>query len=286
MQTKTSLLYLLGFLGILNSGNGQSNESLLYQIDGNGIETSYIYGTFHMLPQKDFEMKDKVKEAFVESNLIVLEMDMDDPDLQSNMMKGIRMKEGMTLDKLLDENEYKVLDKELKNTVGVGLEAFNTMKPFFLAQMLLSKFLGEQPASYEGTFIQMAKEHKKEILGLEEVEDQLAIFDAISYESQAEDIMEMVEQEDEMRSIFVKMIDLYKSENITGLYDLFEEYYDDNEDEMDIMLHDRNHKWIPKINSFAKDQSVFFGVGAGHLGGDEGVIQLLKDAGYQVTPLK
>ena len=66
---------------------------------------------------------------------------------------------------------------------------------------------------------------------------------------------------------------------------MFLTFYDEGTEEMELLLDERNKKWIPKIETMAKDQSVFFGVGAGHLGGEDGVLNLLKQAGYRLTPI-
>ncbi|MEM8528993.1 MAG: TraB/GumN family protein [Bacteroidota bacterium] len=272
------------FLGLQFSANAQEN-SLLYKIEGKNIETSYLYGTIHILPQKDFVLSDRVKSAFEESELIVLELDMDDPNLQMDMMKGAMMTDGSTLDKLFSEEDYKQLDEALKAAMGMGVAPFNKMKPMLIASMLMTKYVGAQPASFEGTFIKMATEGEKEILGLETVAEQLAVFDAIPYQKQADDIAEMLDDEDAAKAVFEKMLKHYKAEEVDALYEIFEEYYEENEAEMDVMLHDRNKNWIPKIGEYAADKSVFFGVGAGHLGGEEGVIELLRAAGYTVTAI-
>ncbi len=260
--------------------------SLLYKVEGNGIQESYLFGTIHIMPNKDFEMKEKVSNAFKESELIVLELDMDDPMMQLEMMKHMSMKDGMTLDKLFSEKDYKLLDKELIASSGVGIAMFNSMKPFIVMSMMLTKYLGDQPASFEGTFVQMAAEQKKEIIGLETVEEQMSVFDKISYQTQADEIVELLNEEEETKKLFNDMIKRYKEEDVEGLYQLMQESHDGSEEEFDHLLHNRNENWIPKIGEMAKDKKVFFGVGAGHLGGEKGVIFLLTKAGYKVTAVE
>ncbi len=260
-------------------------NSLLYKVQGNGIATSYLFGTFHILPQKDFHLKEKVKTAFYASEQIVLELDMDDPGMQLAMMQNAAMQNGQTLDKLFTPEDYKRLDELLKQSIGIGLQMFNTFKPFMISSMLIQNYIEGTPASFEGKFVKMASESKKEILGLESVEDQLSIFDRIPYTKQAEDIVEMMNEEDTMRKMYSDMIELYKSEDLMGIYKFTSDYFDDPQEEQ-LLLIERNEKWIPKIGELAKDKKCFFGVGAAHLGGEKGVVQLLKKAGYAVTAVK
>lgn len=284
-KTLTSLtLTAIALFAGITSAISQDN-SLLYKIEGNGIQPSYLYGTIHILPQKDFNLKDKVKAAFDASELIVLELDMDDPGMQVEMMKNAMMEGDATLDQLLDKEHYAKLDAALKEALGMGVAPFNKMKPFMVSSMLLMKYVGEQPASFEGTFVQMATAAQKEILGLETVTEQLDIFDKIPYQDQADDIVEMLDDPEGMEDMYADMVETYKKEDITEMYEMMDAYFSGDQNAIDNMLHNRNKNWIPKIGEFAKKQPTFFGVGAGHLGGELGVVALLKKAGYTVTPI-
>jgi uncharacterized protein YbaP (TraB family) len=160
----------------------------------------------------------------------------------------------------------------------------NGFKPFMVATMMLSEYVGSQPASFEMTLMSMASAREMPISGLETIESQMAIFDSIPYESQAEDLMEMVEEGDEMKALFADMVAQYKAEEINALYKTTEEYTD-SDDEMRFMLHNRNANWAEVLEERLGEKTLFIAVGAAHLGGEEGVINLLKEQGYQMTPL-
>ena len=113
---------------------------------------------------------------------------------------------------------------------------------------------------------------------------QTSLFDEIPYEDQAEDLSEILNDRSAMEEIFDFMITVYKKEDIEQLYEASADYFSDQE--LEVLLHERNKDWIPKIVEMAKDKPTFFAVGAGHLGGEEGVISLLKGAGYTVKPIK
>lgn len=262
----------------------QNNNSLLWKVEGNGIKTSYVFGTFHMLPKEDFLLKDKVKDAFAASELIVLELDMDDPALQMEMMTHSAMPAGTTLVDYMDTDEYRLIDTYLKEKVGAGLEQFKNYKPLMLSSMVMMGYLGKDHASYEATIITMAKEQQKDIKGLETIEYQMNVFDQKPYDEQLNDVVKLLNEKEGMTKMFTKMISNYKTEDIDGLYNFMSDYFT-GEGEMDAMLHTRNANWIPKIGEYSKEQAVFYGVGAGHLGGSLGVVNLLREAGYTVTPV-
>ncbi len=288
-KTKFSILFslIIGFC-ILNSCAQQldvKENTLLYKIEGDGIQDSYLYGTFHILPKKDFLLKDKVKKAFENCEQLVLELDMDDPTLGEAMAKHMNMKGDDTIKSLMKKKDYEALDEELLEVVGTGIAAFERTKPFMISSMLVNGLIGEESASFEGTFLEMAASKNMEVLGLEEVEEQMNIFDVIPYQDQIEGVLEMLYKEEEMAKLLQEMITYYAEENTQALYEVFEDYFHGEEALKKLMLDSRNKNWIPKIGALAKDQKVFFGVGAGHLAGKNGVVNLLRKAGYTLTPI-
>lgn len=273
---------LVFFVAQVDAQNPEN--SLLWKVEGNGIKPSYLFGTVHVLPQADFELKPKVVKAFESSEFLVLELDMSNPNMQMEMMRYAPMADGQTLDQLFTQADYKVLDSILVGTVGMGLGMVNTFKPFIISSFLIGRLIDGQPASFEASLVQMAAAGENKVVGLETMSEQMAVFDAISYESQAEDVLEMVYKEAEMKRFYQEMINLYRNELVSALYDQTTSYVDD-EKEIDLLLHNRNKNWISQIGELTREKSAFIGVGAAHLGGDEGLVKLLRDAGYTLTPV-
>lgn len=269
----------------LNLNAQENNKSLLWKIEGNDINTSYIFGTFHILPKKDFEFKDKVKHAFSKTETVVLELDMDDPNMQGEFMKYSMLTDGQQLKSFMDDTEYAYLDAFFKEKMGFGMAQLNTFKPFTLSSMAMVSKFGKDAASYEATILTMAAEAKKEVKGLETVEFQMSLFDKQSYEEQIDDIIKLIKDEETAGLTFDDMVKLYKTEDIDKLYDFMNTYFEQDDELIKLLLSDRNVSWIEKMEASSKEQSTFFAVGAGHLPGEKGVINLLKEAGYTVTPI-
>lgn len=271
-------------LFVFTAGLAQEEaKTLLWKIEGKGIKTSYVFGTFHILPQKDLVIHDKVKQALGSTEQLVMELDFDDPALQANLMQSIAMNNGETLDKLLTAEQYKALNEEITATVGVGLDNFKTFKPFFLSTFLIPSLIGEQPVSFEVELTKMATAQGKSIEGLETVAEQAVVFDKIPYEKQAADLMEMVTDKAKMKRLYTDMIEKYKTENIAAIDKLVAELY--SPEELAVLLTDRNKTFVTGIAKYAAAKPTFVAVGAGHLGGPKGVIKLLKQQGYTVTPV-
>lgn len=285
---KKFILSCLSFLSVIGAINAQQLEnSLLWEISGNGLESSsYLFGTIHMTC--DATLDENVQKALDNTSLVVLELDMDDPSLQPKMMKDLYMKDGKTLKDYLSEEDFALLESFVKEKTGMPLAAMSNMKPFFISASFYPQMLGCPVQSFEAELVKVAKAQNEEVLGLETVEEQMNVFNAIPYEDQVVDLMRMAK--DKMAydiETFQKLLQLYDAQNIEGMEIMMQE--DRNlttSKHKDKMLDDRNKNWIPKIEEFSKKQPTFYGVGAAHLAGDNGVIRLLRKAGYTVTAVK
>ncbi|MCA1762315.1 MAG: TraB/GumN family protein [Cryomorphaceae bacterium] len=279
-----ALISLLAGLMFIPALAQNLEESLLWKVEGKGIKTSHLFGTVHMLPKEKFELKDKVKAAISESDVMVMELDFSDPNISMQMMNSAMMTGDETVGDFLSEDQFRILDSILIQTAGVSLMAVQKLKPFMISSMLIQRFVGSEPASFEGTLTQMAMSDSMPIIGLETVAEQMAVFDSISYRTQARGLIELIEDEDEVIALYDELIEAYRSEDLNALYDLILQEMHSPEEE-GFMLTKRNKAWIGDIGEIAKEDRAFIAVGAGHLAGSEGVIELLRVAGYRVSPV-
>ncbi|QCE41063.1 TraB/GumN family protein [Psychroserpens sp. NJDZ02] len=287
MKTTKQLIasILLTVVAVFNLQGQNNAKTNLWKIEGDSIKTSYLFGTLHLLPEKDFVLKDKVKNAFDACDKVALEIDMADVGFGAEVMSNAFLKEGEELKSYLDENEYALLDTYLKDKTGVGMVNYNKFKPFMLMSVIMTASMEEKSASFELTFMQMTKDASKEMEGLETFADQVSIFENEPYDEQLDKFIEMIEDPDKTADAYQKLLGLYLAEDIDGMFDYMDDYMEGDLEAMKLFLDDRNNNWIPKFGEYSKDTSVFYAVGAGHLGGDQGVISLLKKAGYTVSPV-
>jgi uncharacterized protein YbaP (TraB family) len=261
-------------------------NALLWEISGKGLPgPSWLYGTIHMICPEDFQVDDSLKAGFSRAGKIYLELDMDDPAMALKTLQLSMLKQGSLKD-LMSREAYDTLNRFMTDSVKMPLMLFNKMKPFTLLSILYTKILPCAKAeSYEQTFMGMAAREKKEILGLEKLEDQFAVFDQIPDTVEVQMILAMIRDFDGQRKEFQKMVDAYKQRDLKTLAGLIEESPDMKGYE-GLLLANRNRKWIPVMESAMAQNPCFFGVGAGHLPGPDGVIALLRQAGYTVRPIE
>lgn len=268
-----------------NSKPQKLENSLLWKISGNGIEKpSYLYGTIHLTC--NYEYTDKLKKAFAETERLVLEIDMSDPKLQTDMMKMIFLEDGKTIQNLLNEEDYTTLSTFFKAQVGIDLKMFNTMKPFAITATLTSKMaVCDNGTAYETEFMKIAKAQNEKVIGLETIADQMKVFDNIPYEDQLKSLVEMAQNDmEESKKGFDEMIKYYNAENLEGLLKVLTAQGMEA-DFQESLVDQRNRNWIPLIAKITKEAPSFIGVGALHLPGEQGVINLLRKEEFTVEPV-
>lgn len=284
---RLGIVLMLG-MWVFTSVNAQSNgqSSLLWKISGNGLnEESYLFGTIHIICADQFLMDDRIKNAFESTDQLVMELDMSDPDLQQKMA-AISINPGMkNIQEDMDEEAAKALDEFLIESYGAGLAQLGVLKPFVLTSMVMIKQLPcEEVVSYEEFFTSLATDQNKPVKGLETVEYQMGVFDQIPAELQLAELAKMVTS-DESEAEFKMMVETYLSEDLDLLYAIMKDS-DTMENYQDIMLDNRNRNWVSVMDAAMKNSSVFFAVGGGHLAGENGIINLLRIAGFKVEPVK
>lgn len=279
---KKFLLLLLSALPLLCAAQ-QLENSLLWKITGNGLkEPSYLFGTVHITC--DAMLDKNVIAALDATRQLYLELDMDSPSLQTEMMGYMIMKDGKKMSQLASPEDFEIVNSFLTKNLGMSAKMVDSFKPAMVSMMLLPKMIDCSIQSVEAELINVTQSQNEEIYGLETVGDQMKIFDAIPYEEQMEQLVKTAK--DNMASdkeMYKKMIAIYNSKNLNAILDFMKE--EDNKmygDHSDVMLDSRNKSWIKKIEETAKATPTFFGVGAAHLPGENGVINLLRKKGYTV----
>ncbi|HTJ11162.1 MAG TPA: TraB/GumN family protein [Dinghuibacter sp.] len=268
------------------SASGQQN-SLLWQISGKGLpQPSYLFGTIHMICPDDFFLTDPMKSAFQKTHTLYLEIDLDDPTAPMKLMGMIQYKNGEKLSDFFDSSDYRELGAFVHDSLKMDVQFFEKFKPLMLYSMMSAKMLPcAREQAYETEFVKMAKTQHKPVKGLETMEEQVSIFDSIPGKTQASMIMDMVRHYDSEKIDFQRMVGFYRGQQIDSLYRMLEESPDTKIDQ-DLLLNRRNHKWIPLMTSAMRQGSCFIAVGAGHLGGEKGLLALLRRQGYTVRAVQ
>lgn len=282
------------FLGCKSQSNipaakkNNDNNTLLWQVSGKDIKKpSFIFGTFHLMCKDDIKFSEQLKISLNAADEIYMEMDMDDPSTMLSGLLYMNMKNGRKLKDLYTPAEYNKVESYFKDSLKMPMMLFQGVKPYFLVAMLYPKMMNcKTPSGIETELINLAKESKKEIKGLETMQFQASVFDSIPYEWQAKELLKNIDSFSVYKKEFDTMLLEYKNQQLSSMEKLLakSEFGSDKKYE-EILLTKRNINWVNQLRSVMNKQSVFVAVGAGHLVGEKGLINLLKKEGYTVEPL-
>ena len=306
---KKLIFYLLIFL--VSPAIAQEipqTHSVFWQISGNGaIKPSYIFGTHHLHDYQVIKKNDTISSILKKADSVVGEIVINDANtnmftLIMKMNEAATLK-GFTIDSLLSDVEYKDTDKCMKEYLGIGLTPpLNRYKPMFIYQLIMAaKYIKSQKSndlnppgldknpignSMDSYFQEEGKRLKKELRGLETVDDQLdVLYNGYSLDKQVKMLLEMVYDVNGNSTEELLLLNkLYDEQDLSGLLELMQK--STSKEELETLLVNRNKNWLPQIENFLKKgESAFIVVGAGHLPGSFGVIQLLRQKGYTVKPI-
>jgi uncharacterized protein YbaP (TraB family) len=266
--------------------NAEANKSLLWKISGKKLSRpSYLFGTLHLICPDDYVWQEPMQQALKNSSTVAFEMDMDDPSIQSQMMAGLLLKDGRKLQDFYTEEEYRRLS-ELAAANGIPLQMMERFSPFALISFLYTKAVDcPVPDSYEGNIMKLAQKDGKQIIGLESLADQLNVIQKMNADSVAKQVLGIADDLDSFRSMFNNMLQAYKAQDLPSLYEYIIES-PDYKSELESLLYQRNERWIPSITQLISKEPAFIAVGAGHLWGERGVIDLLRKKGYTVEAVR
>ncbi len=287
-----SAILLVSLLAISAHAQHADEKTLLWKISGNGLEKpSYLFGTIHMLCADDAVLSNNMKDAIRECDEVYFEVDMDNLFEMIGAIGKMKMNGDTTLQDLLSKEDYQKVKSyfESKNSL-LPFSMLETFKPILAASTLEEGSMPcENTAMMEQVIMEEAKQLDKKIKGLETMSYQAGILDSIPYKLQAQQLVSFIDNAgtgDKEDKQMKEMFEAYKSQDLKKLEDLMVETDPGMAVFTDLLLYNRNRNWIKKLKTLMTERSLVIAVGAGHLPGDKGVINLLKKEGYKVTPVE
>jgi uncharacterized protein YbaP (TraB family) len=268
------------------------NNTLLWKISGNGLEKpSYLFGTIHMLCADDAVLSDNMKKAISSCDEVYFEVDMDNLFEMMGAVGKMKMNGDTTLQDLLSKEDYKKVKSYFESKSSMlPFSMLETFKPILAASTLEEGSMPcDNTAMMEQVIMEEAKQYDKKIKGLETLAYQAGLLDSIPYKLQAQQLVSYIDEAasgDKEDKQMKEMFDAYKKQDLKKLEDLMVETDAGMASFTDLLLYHRNQNWVKKLKTLMAERSLLIAVGAGHLPGEKGVINLLRKEGYKVTPVE
>jgi uncharacterized protein YbaP (TraB family) len=265
----------------------KEENTLLWEISGNGLsKPSWFLGTMHVLCPEDAFLSASVKRILENINAIYLEVDMDNMAQMMGALKAMNMLNDTTLQDLMTTEEIDKLKKFFDGKFSLPFTMVQRMKPLFLSGLMAEQMLPCKSGSgTESLLLKEADERNLAIEGLETALYQAGLFDSIPYKQQAESLLKAINGADKDDETIAKMLEAYRAQDLEKLEQLTVSEEGGMEGYLDLLLYNRNHNWVEKFGSITSQGSYLFAVGAGHLPGEKGVLNLLRQKGYTVKPV-
>ncbi len=252
--------------------------------------TVYILGSIHVLRPTDYPLAPAVLNAYGNAKSIFMEVNLQEIDsqqMQTELLASARLPQGKTLPDIMGKQRYAragVLARE----VGVDISIFDAFAPWFVAEaisQLQLQQLGFQPTSgVEMFFLEHARSDGKSVAGLETVHDQIALFDALSMDAQADYLVSSLEEAHDLPKEVDDMVHAWQRGDTVWFADQLKSEFGRDPALYQSVLVARNRKWVPKIEALLNDDRNYLViVGTGHLVGRGSVIELLGKDGIVAT---
>jgi len=282
----TFLLFYLFLPQILQA----EQKGLLLEVSSKDSKV-YILGSVHFFKKDLYPLNERIEKAFQKSDVAVFEIDMKEMDagLLKLQQKGL-YPEGDSLDKHISKETIDILLPRL-SSYGIPFEIAKRFRPWMLAMTIQSieyQKLGFKPEfGIDKYFYEKSK--GKEIKGLESVEYQLGIFDGLSNKEQEIYLLYTILEAEKTSFYAEAIIRAWKEGNLKIIEEIIYQPLKEKPELLPIykrLFFDRNRAMVSKIEDFLKTKKTHFVVvGAGHLAGEEGIIELLKKKGYNIKQL-
>ena len=257
-----------------------------------GDNVIYLGGTVHLLRPADYPLPGEFEEAYQASSELYFETDiasMSDLSVQAQMLQQLTYGDDESLSSILSDEAYAALSAYTA-TAGLPIAMLNKFKPGLLIstlQILVFQSMGFTPQGVDAFFHTRAVGDGKAEGQLETVQEQIGFIAAMGEGNESEFILLSLKDLAETGDVMEGMIGAWRSGDAEGLSELFvEEMKVEAPALYDTLLLQRNLKWVPQIDSMLQDADTeFVLVGAAHLVGENGLLDLLSQKGYEINQL-
>lgn len=280
---------LLGFQFVVHGQAPSLEKTVLWEVSGKDWQKpSYLFGTMHLLCEQDAKLSDSLRFTIDQAEKVYFELDMDNTLEMLGMIKHMRMKGEVRLSDLLSEGEYEKVKQYFAQRKSIlPLSMMERFKPFFISALLQQQTMPcEKQDGMESVIMKYAKRQGKEIKGLETMAFQASIFDSIPYAEQAKALVQSIDSADKQDNSMRELMQVYLDQDLDRMYALTTQEELGMEGALDLLLFNRNARWVDRMQELSGSTTYIYAVGAGHLPGEKGLIQLLRNRGYRVRPMQ
>jgi uncharacterized protein len=287
----TILYAVAAFVALLAQQARAQEKSFLWKVQSKQ-NAVYLLGSIHALRQGNYPLKPAIEQSYEKSKRVIFEIDLGSasPEKIQDLVlqKGVYL-DGRTLQQSITNQTFALLQKQAEE-FGLPMAAVNRFKPWYAAVTLLSLKLQKaglnQAQGVDRYFFTRAKSDQKEVVGLETLEYQFGLFDQMPAADQEAMLLQTLKEMDLLEKDLDKLIQAWMAGDAKALDSLLLDSFREHPKLEQSLLVDRNRQWLPKIEDYlSQSDPCLVVVGAAHLLGKSGLIELLRQRGYSVEQM-
>jgi uncharacterized protein YbaP (TraB family) len=284
---------LCGFclLALLAPQSGAQEKSFLWKV-GSAENSIHILGSIHFLKRENYPLKKSIEEAFAGAKKVVLEIDLKavtGERAQQVMLDKALYRDGTTLRQNIAAETYSSAEQRA-HSLGIDLRAMSPFKPWFAALTMTSLKL--QKLGFDSNYgvdrylAERAKESDKATGGLETLEFQIGLMDQLSRRDQEMMLREALRELDLLDKGVERIVRSWLAGDVKALDEVLLAGMREYPEVHQKLIVERNRRWVPQIDQMIRQgENVLVVVGAAHLVGKDGIIELLRARGYSVEQM-
>lgn len=267
--------------------NGQN--SILWEVSGNGLEnSSYLLGSLKFIGEKEFIIHNAVSEKLKTATIFTIEDEVDH-HAQHELNKALHFSKGESLASALGQKDYQRVETFFGDNFGISKKQFKKqyakLKPLALSITMTRLSLKEGVKFYDIELLKIAKENQLDTYSLEHINREAEAFNTFSIEDQAKALLHSIDNFEKQKNEYTKLETAYIKGDIDAVFEYTLHPFENNETFIKEFYFKRNIEWLPKLEKMFSENKAFVSVGVSHLEGEQGLLALLKDKGYTLTPI-
>jgi uncharacterized protein YbaP (TraB family) len=287
-----SILITVGLLILAQDSLSQPKKDFLWKIQSK-TNSVYVLGSIHYLKKEMYPLNETIEKTFEKSDILVVEANIDDTgkvDTQKLVESALYL-DDETLEKHVSTQTYGLVKKELER-LAVPLELIGKQKPWFLSLTLASLEivkLGFDPNYGIDRYFLSKAEGKKKILEMESFDYQINLFCQLTEKEQELLLLYTLKDIKVLEQELDKLVQAWTSGDDKGLESIVTKSVTEDKRLAPIyekLIYERNRNMASKIEDYLKTKETYFVIaGAGHLVGNQGIIEILKGKGFFVEQI-
>ena len=282
-------LIVLLFL-ILNLQLVNAQDSPLWKISGNGLsEASYLMGTLKFTGENEFYFPEVLTTYIKQCKVFAIE-DQVDHHAQHELNKAIHFPKGQSLKTQLGEENYNRVRDFFLSEFGMSHIHFDThyskLIPLAISITMTRLSLGEKLKYYDIELLKVAKSNKLKTYSLEPISREAEALKSYPMDHQVEALNESIENFAAQKNEFIEFMTAYHDHDLKKVFQFTLHPTETDENFFNDFYIARNLEWMPKITKMISKGPSFIAVGVTHLKGEQGLLELLRAEGFEVTSVK